>query len=193
MGTSGYLCAELLRIRSLDEREYLLAAGYTDAGEVLDGELLGKLFSLPAVDAGTPWEPPAAVTATLDDLLDAERARCRTRAEAEDTEHFEREYEKMERWAHDRKLGLERELTALDQEIQLRYNESLKIAKLADKVRAKRAIAELESRRDDKKSQVDTERRRIDAEKFKLLDDIAGRLVGEERAVGLFLVRWGIK
>lgn len=57
---------------------------------------------------------------------------------------FDEEMDKLDNWADDMKLGLEKEISDLDQEIRLRKSEAKKITRLDEKVSAQRAIKELE-------------------------------------------------
>ena len=85
-------------------------------GQSLDRELCGKLMGLPVrvVDGQTPVSAPSS----LAPLREAQVAGRLQSVDARNGRFFDEEVAKLERWADDLKLGLERELKDLDQEIK---------------------------------------------------------------------------
>ncbi|MBS0338356.1 MAG: DEAD/DEAH box helicase, partial [Proteobacteria bacterium] len=96
-GQSGWLVLERLVIDCIEPIEHLLLAGLTDAGTVIGSESLDRLLRLAATVNGTPLPPLPA--AGLDALLDAGVTARLGEAEQANLDFFERESDKLDRWA----------------------------------------------------------------------------------------------
>ena len=102
------------------------------------------------------------------------------------------EMEKLDNWAGDMKLALEREISDLDQEIRLRKSEAKKIGRLEEKVKAQRAIKEMERKRIEKRQNLFNAQDEIDEKKELLLSRIEKMLQQKAQQTELFTIKWRI-
>lgn len=86
--------------------------------------------------------------------------------------NFDEEMDKLDNWADDMKLGLEKEIADWDSEIRLRKSEAKKLFCLEEKVAAQRAIKDLEKKRTEKRQNLYEAQDEIDVRKDVLLDKI---------------------
>lgn len=191
-GQTGWLSATLLTIESFGtEDEVLLVAVPDTLGAApLTSDQCRRMFNLaaqphPVSPAGTP--PTALTLAT-----DIARQQVLSSLESRNATWFEAEMDKLDTWADDLKLGLEREIKDLDAEIKLRKAEAKREPELIRKVALRRQSTDLERKRDDKrqslfKAQDDVEQRRDE-----LLADIEKRLQQRSQELPLFTIRWEI-
>ena len=100
--------------------------------------------------------------------------------------------EKLDTWANDMKLSLEKEITDLDAEIKLRKSEAKKMLNLEAKVVAQRAVKELEKRRSDKRMKLYQAQDEVDEQKEALLSKIEMMLEQKIAQEELFTVRWRV-
>ena len=100
--------------------------------------------------------------------------------------------DKLDNWADDMKLGLEKEISDLDQEIRLRKSEAKKITRLDEKVSAQRAIKELEKKRTEKRQNLYEAQDEIDEKKDMLLDKIEKMLKQKVSWENLFTIKWRV-
>ncbi len=106
------------------------------------------------------------------------------------SEFFDIEMGKLEKWADDVKGSLEIELKALDKEIKFRKTEAKKILNLEDKVKAQRHIKEMEKKRNALRMNLFQSQDEVDVRKEKLIDEIEARLQQRLEKTELFLIRW---
>ena len=105
---------------------------------------------------------------------------------------FDEEMEKLDTWADDMKLALEKEISDLDQEIRLRKSEAKKLSKLEEKVVAQRGIKELEKKRIEKRQHLFEAQDEIDAKKDALLSKIEKMLAQKIERTKLFTIKWKV-
>ena len=98
--------------------------------------------------------------------------------------------DKLDTWASDMKVSLEREITDLDAEIKLRKAEAKKMLQLKDKVAAQRNIKELEKKRADKRQNLYEAQDEVDEQKEELLTKVEKMLEQKVEESELFTLRW---
>jgi len=104
--------------------------------------------------------------------------------------YFEEEVDKLDRWAEDVKLTLERELKELDAEIRAARKDSKTKVVLADKLEAQRRIKTLEQRRSSRRRQLFDAQDDVDKKRTQLIDDIERQLRTRAERETLFTIRW---
>lgn len=191
IGKSGWLRIERLSIKSFEMEDYLPIACISDDNQVIEPEIARRLFSLRATTADTcyiPTEPDGQLTRLLslqqDNIIGKNRKRNHT--------FFDTEMDKLDQWADDMKIGLEKEIRDLDAEIKLKKSEAKKMTVLEEKVKAQRQIKELEKKRAYKRQTLFAAQDEIDDKKEYLLNDIEKRLKQHIENETLFTIRWNI-
>ena len=107
--------------------------------------------------------------------------------------YFDDEYEKLDKWAEDMKLSLEREIKDLDAEIRLRKADARKLSDLESKVQERRHVKELEKQRDDKRRHLFEAQDQIEGKKDGLLEEVEARMKQQREEKTLFTIRWTLK
>src|SRR6185437_10773679 len=112
IGHDGWAALSVLMIESLDQvEERLILVATDDAGPLLDEATGMRLLSLPGTASslasgdGTP-----SALATLDALVLERQAAIQEEISQRNGHFLEAEAEKLDGWAEDQKLGLEREI-----------------------------------------------------------------------------------
>jgi hypothetical protein len=113
------------------------------------------------------------------------RARCRrsaprsSLASSAETSHCSpTRSEKLDAWADDLKLGLEREIKELDRRIKETRTKSKGAATLAEKLEAQKEQRNLEAQRDKRRRDLFARQDEIEARRSRLIDDLE-RLLGQ--------------
>jgi hypothetical protein len=143
-GKTGVLMVQHLRIQSLGTtEEHLLVAAIDASGTAYDQDVTDRLLSMPGRAEALPRVDGAPVQQALsDDLapaqqnmldfaaanvpippalqqqIDQQKARVITDLESRNLSFFTQETEKLDAWADDLKVGLEREIKELDRQYQ---------------------------------------------------------------------------
>lgn len=192
LGQSGELTLHKLTLSTPKQNyEHLLLTGITDSGHVLDTRTCERLLRLQAQElTNSPTLQHAQhLQAQLDGLRDA----CLAAAEARNERFFEEETEKLERWAEDKRIGLDIRIKQLDQEIKEARKAVRQLETLQEKMNAKRALKKLERERDDLMLAYHEEKKKIEAEEDRLLEDIEENLQLTLDQQPLFSLRWRLE
>jgi adenine-specific DNA-methyltransferase len=171
VGQQGLLVVQTLSVQALEAEDYLLFAGITEDGQVLDQDQCRRLFDLP----GAVAEFTTSVVDTKP-LLEQRKQDVLVEVSARNAAFFDEEMEKLDKWADDVKKGLEIHLKHLDVEIKTLKAEARKIADLQRKVAAQRKVKELEKKRSKLRRNLYDEQDLIDQRKETLLETIEAKM-----------------
>lgn len=192
LGQSGELVLEKLVLSTPKQRrEHLLLAGCSDSGQLLDERICERLLLFKSEERSTA--PAFRHESTLQEQLEALRASCLKQAEAANEKYFEEETEKLDRWAEDKRIGLDIRIRQLDQEIKDARKAVRQLETLQEKMSAKKALKKLERERDDLMLAYHEEKKKIEAEEDRLLEDIEQNLELSMRHERLFSLRWRLE
>lgn len=192
IGQSGWLRINKYTIEASEPEDNLLIACCTDDGEWLPSDVAERLFSLDAQEGRH-----AQMSVEMSDRLSQNIQRQKDVAKEENykrnQEFFETEIDKLNLWADDVKIGLEREISDLDAEIKLRKAEARKLTKLEEKIEAQRMVKDLEKRRSEKRRNLFEAQDEVDAKKDKLFDEVEQALRQKKESEEiLFNIRWRV-
>lgn len=189
VGREGTLRVTQLSILSFEEEDYLLTQILDEQQNKIDGEIAQKLFSLPAKTANTT-SISDETDLLLKDLFKAQKQEVLEDNMQRNAEFFDQEYDKLDKWADDMKISLEREIKDIDAEIKLRKAEARKTLDLQTKVKEQRAIKDLEKKRNEKRKHLFEAQDQIDDKKDDVLSNIEERLAQRIVEQELFTIEW---
>lgn len=191
VGRRGTLAAWYFSVEALDQAEdHLIVAAMTDDGQILDEDAARRLLSVPGevVRQGVSLdETPLAQIA-------AERQAAIQRGISErNARFFEAESEKLEGWADDLKVGLEREIKDLDRQIKEARRAATAALTLEDKLAAQKQIKALEAQRNQKRRSLFDAQDRVDAQRTALISEIETRLEQRIGVHSFLAIRWRLQ
>lgn len=189
LGTSGWLMVSLLSIESLDQGEdHILLAAQTDTGEALDPEIASRLLLLSGVvtDLARAGDAPASLSA----IAGQQEAEIRRTISERNARFFEAEATKLDGWADDLKVGLEREIKEMDREIREARRAAALMQTLEEKLDGQKRIKTLETQRNQKRRSLFEAQDAIDARRDALITGIEGKLEQNTARRTLFTIRW---
>jgi len=192
-GEAGWLVVSLLTLESPEEAEdHLILAALTDASEELDESQATRLLSLPAAVSDAILDLPAPEEA--DEVTVRKKVEILQHTAERSARYFEAEAEKLDGWADDLKVGLEREIKELDRAIKEARKAATAAPTLDEKLKGQKAVKELESRRATRRRALFEEQDRIDGERDRLIKQTEARLrTGHKELTPLFTIRWKLK
>ncbi len=189
VGFKGTIRVSQLSILSFEEEDYLLIQALDEKGNIVESEIAQKMFSLPA-KAAHDITFPEEVDTTLKELFNAQKQEVLEDNLQRNAAFFDQEYDKLDKWADDMKISLEREIKDFDAEIKLRKAEARKTLDLQTKVKEQRAIKELEKKRNEKRKHLFEAQDQIDDKKDDVLSNIEERLAQRIVEKELFTIEW---
>lgn len=191
IGCSGWLQAGLLTINSFETEEYIIFSGITDDGTELSADTCSKFFSLSGIEKESVYIT-SNTTLNLASILENEKTILMDDNMKRNSRYFDEEYDKLDKWADDMKISLEREIKDIDAEIKLRKAEARKISELNAKIEEQRKIKDLEKKRNEKRKSLFEAQDQVDVKKDNLLSEIESRLRQTATLDTLFTIRWQI-
>lgn len=192
IGKSGWLHVEKLSIDSFEQEDRLLIACFDENGNEVFPDVAEHLFELQATEQIEQVFRPAGITSQCDDIISRQRADIIEENALRNQNFFEEEMDKLDSWAEDMKMSLERELTDLDTEIKLLKGQSKKLATLSEKVEAQRKIKDLEKKRAEKRNSLFSAQDEIDSRKEDLLSSVERMLNQKVEQKALFTLKWNL-
>jgi len=103
---------------------------------------------------------------------------------------FEAEAAKLEGWADDLKLGLEREIKELDREIKETRRRALAALSLEEKLAGQKQIKSLEEKRSQKRRSLFDAQDEVDKKREQFIVEIEGKLDQRLSSSEQFTIRW---
>lgn len=192
-GRSGWLAASMLSVEALGQSEdHLLLAGTTDDGTTLSAEATSRLMTIAGSVFRSATQPDAVATKLGQSLAD-QQAHIRRDISERNARFFEIEANKLDGWADDLKVGLERELKELDRQIKEARRAATLAQTLEDKLAGQKAVKALETERSNKRRSLFDAQDKIDEQRAVLIAQIEGKLEQSAETRPLFTIRWGVK
>jgi adenine-specific DNA-methyltransferase len=200
-GTTGMLRLDSLTVETLGQAEdHLLLSIVTADGIVVPEDVAARLLTIPgAVDRArgqlaldTP-ERREALVAKLANVAHEREVAVRRSVSERSASAFEAEAEKLDGWADDLKLGLEREIKELDRQIK----EARKTARIAvtleEKLASQKRMKTLESERNNRRRALFESQDEIDRKRGELIAQLETQLTQKVTTECLFSVPWRIE
>ena len=191
IGQSGWMKVQLLQVNSFELEEYFLMSCFTDEGEEIYPDMANRFFSLDA-SVKNNILMSKAIEETFKESLFSLKQNILNENALRNNNFFDVEMDKLDQWADDMKISLEKEIKDIDAEIKLKKIEAKKTLNLELKVKSQREIKELENKRSDKRKRLFQAQDEIDERKENLLSEIEQRLNQKIIETELFTIRWKI-
>jgi len=191
-GSSGWLSLSLFSVGSLDQQEdHLIFSTVADNGAVLDEEIARKLLSLPGHAGNNPIVPPDPQL--LDTLSQKRRETIQGDISKRNGALFEAEAMKLDGWAEDLKLGLEREIKEIDRQIREIRRTTNMVQTLEEKVAGHKKIKVLESIRSQKRKTLFEAQDAVDQRRQEMIDNIEKKLNQTLKTESIFTIKWKLE
>jgi superfamily II DNA or RNA helicase len=185
---SGWLSLSLFTVESLDQAEdYLVFAAVTDGGRELEEDAARRLISLPGRVLGPTHADGASL---LESITGGKQEEIQRTISERNARFFEAEAEKLDGWADDLKLGLEREIKELDREIKEARRAMTTAATLEGKLAGQKQIKALEAQRSQKRRGLFDAQDEVEAKRDAFIQSLEAKLDQRTSSELLFCIRW---
>lgn len=191
-GKRGWLMLSKLTVTALDTEDHLIFSMCTDEGESIHAEAAEKLFQLPA-HAESLAMPDISIQDVLRTQFEARRVVILNEIGNRNSNFFDEENEKIERWAEDLKYSLEAEIKEIDMQVKAMKRDLRMASNLQAKIDLQRKANDLERRRTAKRRELFEAQDEIDRQKDELIAKVEARLRQSTEERTLFVIRWGIQ
>ncbi|MBX9917978.1 MAG: DEAD/DEAH box helicase [Nitrosomonas sp.] len=191
IGKSGWLTLSLFSVESLDQAEdHLIFAAETDDGQILDEEIAARLLTLPG-NVVNQVQPVLEIT-SLEAQNQKRQLEIQRNISERNARFFEAEADKLDGWADDLKVGLEREIKEIDRQIKEARRTAVTALTLEEKLSGQKLIKSLEAHRNLKRRSLFDAQDQVDKQREELISVIEGKMNQHTHLQELFLIRWFI-
>jgi hypothetical protein len=193
-GHRGVLSLSLLTVEVLDQvEERLIFAAITDEQVPLDEEQAERLLSLPGKVAGDGMETTVSeLVSELDQLTQQRKQQLHQEISERNAAFFQAEAEKLDSWADDLKVVLERDLKDLDRQIKEAKQAATAALTLEEKLAGQKRVKELEKLRNQKRRSLFDAQDEVDEQRDRLIAQIEGKLEQKSELKPLFTIQWSL-
>ncbi len=192
LGQSGELLLSLFTVESLDQAEdYLLFAAVTENDDILEEDAARRLLSLPV--ASTTLLADVIANGKLQELVEKKKTTIQRNISERNARFFEIEAEKLDGWADDLKVALEREIKDIDRQIKEAKRAATLALTLEEKLAGQKQVRTLESQRNGKRRALFDAQDEIDRRREQLINEIENKIPQKDSLQVLFSLRWRLR
>jgi adenine-specific DNA-methyltransferase len=189
IGKSGWLMLSLFSVESLDQAEdHLIIAAVTDEGQALEEAVAARLLTLPGSLTGAARMN--SDVAQLEANIQKRQVSIQRIISERNARFFEDEAEKLDGWADDLKVGLEREIKELDRQIKEARRAATTALTLEEKLAGQKKIKAIEVQRNQKRRTLFDAQDQVDKQREELISKIEGKLEQRITLSSLFSLHW---
>lgn len=190
VGLEGYISVDLLSMETAETIDYWAVAMITEQGDVIEPELIEHIWSIPSSVELTDTIFPEKVVEQLEQIKNSQINEITEQTKKEALHLFDEQVDKLDTWAEDMKLGLEREIQDLNQTIRLMKSEARRADSIEARLAAQREIKASEALLKRKRADLFAEHDRIEEQKDQLTDNLEQLLSLRSEKQNLFTLRW---
>lgn len=189
-GKSGYLKATRLTLNGFEKEEYVIVSATTKGGAKIKAEIAEKLLSLKAVDTVETTIDENA-KAKLNESESAQKEKIFASCEKRNIQFFDAEITKLDKWADDQLVSLEKELRELKKTINTKRAESKK-ANPQEKLKIQMEIRDLELKQKKLKREVESAEDEIYTKRSEIIDSLSELVKGQSKEQEIMTIEWEI-
>ena len=188
---SGLLRVSNYTVQAFEKEDHLVVSALDNNGENIEPEIAKKLFAL----AGSHQDCDSFTADEENKIIEFEKQTVTNisgRIAEKNSEFFDTEVEKLDKWADDMKIALELDLKKIDIDIKVAKTNSKKILNLDEKLKAQKAIKDMEKKRNEMRKKLFEAQDEMETRKEKLIDQVEAQLKQNATLTPLFTIRWKV-
>lgn len=191
LGQSGWMRVARVQLRTPAKvYDELVFAAFNDAGEAIHPETAARMLYVPATASGL--DADNLPEAQLSQALNMRQTEIVGVAQERLSSFLNEEEERLDAWREDAKVSFDQQIKALNKEATEKKKLARATLGLEEKLALQREAKVLQRQVDDLQHQLYTRLREIDAERERMLDEIAVQLNLTPELTTLFTVRWSL-
>jgi ERCC4-related helicase len=192
IGRSGIMKVSNYTIEALEAEDHVLISACDNKGDAIEQDIVRKLFSLSGQIENNKIIIANDEKKRLDNIEQEIINQISSYSAERNSEFFDDEVDKLDKWADDMKTALELDLKKLDIDIKTAKTNAKKIVELGEKVKEQRQIKEMEKKRNELRKKLYDAQDEVDIKKENLISQIESKLKQQAEIRELFTVRWKI-
>jgi len=190
VGKSGMMKVSHYTVEAFEAEDHVLVSAINEKGKAIPQDIAKKLFALAAEVKNENAGISDVERMKLEQLEKEIMNDITARAAERNSEFFDDEVEKLDKWADDMKTALELELKKLDIDIKTAKTQAKRILNLEEKVKTQRGIKEMEKKRNEMRKKLYEAQDEVDTRKEDLIARVEAQLKQKTKLEPLFTLRW---
>jgi ERCC4-related helicase len=192
IGKSGIMKVSNFTIEALEAEDHVIVSAFDENNKEVNGDILKKVFSLSGEIKSNDSCINDEHRKKIEQLEKATINTILSRSAERNSEFFDNEVDKLDKWADDMKKAIELDLKKLDIDIKTSKTNAKKIVSLDEKVKEQRRIKDMEQKRKEMRKKLYDAQDDVDKRKEELLGRIEAQLKQKTHLEPLFSIRWKI-
>lgn len=193
VGTSGYLQMSRCTIEALDIQDEILVSAIDTQWKQLDPDTCRKLLRVSGKVVSQDISIDSWVLKSLNEIEEGLTGSYINSIDTKNSNFFDEEIAKLEKWSDDMKTSVEIELKRLDVEISTLRTQARKIIQLEQKLEAQKSLKELEKKRSEMRHNLYQMQDDIDNQKDTLLSTVEARLKKRIQRQEILRIKFNVK
>ena len=189
LGQKGTISVHKLSISGNDEQDHIIFAGISETGEILDEQVVERLFGLPHKLAP---DREVSISLYLQRVIDKAEANLLEKLENQKAKWFAEESQKIEKWAEDKIAGAEKELSDVKLQVRDLKREMRHTIDPKEQLRIQTTIQDLEKSKRRLRQRIFEVEDEILEQRDGVIADIERRLQQNTNIQEIFTVRWSV-
>ena len=179
-------------IEALESEDHVLISTIDEKGEAVEQDIAKKIFSLSGEIKRESQILKKEEKENIDIIEQEGINLIAVHSAKRNSEFFDDEVDKLDKWADDMKKALELDLKKLDIDIKTAKTNAKKIVQLEEKVKIQRQIKEMEKKRNEMRRKLFEAQDEVDDRKEKLIQRVEAQLKQRIHLEELFSIRWRV-
>lgn len=192
VGKSGVMKVSNYTVEALEAEDHVIVAALDQKGEPITDDVAKKLFSLVSASGTTESNISDSEIKKLDGLEQETINLITSRSAERNSEFFDNEVDKLDKWADDMKTALELDLKKLDIDIKTAKTLAKKNVNLDEKLKAQRSIKDMEKKRNEMRKKLYEAQDDVDTRKEQLIARVEAQLKQRTSLTPLFTISWKV-
>lgn len=191
VGKAGVLMLSKYTVDAFETEDNLIISAFADDEEIIESEIIKKLFQLSPLSV-TPSKIEDSIQKKLDDLEQKNISIVSTKIAEKNSDFFEHEVDKLDKWSDDVKIALELDLKKMDIDLKTEKTNAKKILILEKKLNAYKIIKDMEKKRNEMRKKLFETQDNVDLRKDDLITNVELRLKQNSKLEKLFTIKWKV-
>ena len=179
-------------VEALEAEDHVIVTALDQKGEPITDDVAKKLFSLVSASGTTKSNISDSDIKKLDGLEQETINLITSRSAERNSEFFDNEVDKLDKWADDMKTALELDLKKLDIDIKTAKTLAKKNVNLDEKLKAQRSIKDMEKKRNEMRKKLYEAQDDVDTRKEELIARVEAQLKQRTSLTPLFTISWKV-
>ncbi len=189
VGKSGVIHLSNFEVSSFDVTDNLLFVGFTDDGVELSNDVCKRILELP-VETKSDYRLTPSESERMNSQREKHKGLLIEVLHAKDTEYFQQEVDKLNKWAEDKILASEKELKDVKSKIKEITRDSKKTSSSEELLKMQTELRELERKKKRLRQEIFEVEDEIEERRDDMINAIKAKMLKAINESSIFTIKW---